>query len=74
MLDMAKHSIQLFVQGKLFQNNGEVMQKVAIGAGGTAVLTLVLALIGLPVWLAAIVAGALGGAVQPYLFKDLKYR
>jgi hypothetical protein len=74
MLDMAKNSIQLFFQGRLFQDRGQVMRQVALGAGGTAVMAMVLLALGLPIWLAAIVAGALGGAIQPYLFKNLKYR
>lgn len=74
MLDMARSSMQLFLQGKLFQDNTQVMRKVGMGAGATALLTLLLGLAGMPIWLLAIVAGALGGAVQPYLFKDLKYR
>jgi hypothetical protein len=27
-----------------------------------------------PLWLTALVAGLIGGALQPYLFKDLRYR
>jgi hypothetical protein len=74
MIDMAKHSIQLFFQGRLFQDNAKAMRQIAGGAGGTALLTALLALAGMPVWLVALVAGALGGAVMPYLFKHLKYR
>jgi hypothetical protein len=74
MLDMVKHSVQLFFQGKLFQDNAKVLRLIALGAGGTATLTLLLALLGLPVWLVAIIAGAAGGAAQPWLFHDLKYR
>ncbi len=74
MLQMAAQSMQLFVQGKLFQDNAKVLRQIGVGAGATALLTLVLALAGLPVWLVAILAGGLGGALQPYLFRDLKYR
>ena len=44
-----------------------------IGIVVTAVLLIVLAKIGAPLWLAALVAALLGGGLQPYLFKDLKY-
>ena len=37
-------------------------------------LLIVLAKIGAPLWLAALVAGLIGGALQPYLFKNLRYR
>jgi len=30
--------------------------------------------LGAPLWAAALVAGLVGGALQPYLFKDLRYR
>ncbi len=74
MWEMAKHSILLFFQGKLFQDYGMVFQKLGMGILLTVVLFLVLALIGAPLWLAAAVAGFAGGLVQPYLFRDLKYR
>ncbi len=74
MWEMAKHSILLFFQGKLFQDYGMVFQKLGMGILLTVVLFLVLALIGAPLWLAAAAAGFAGGLVQPYLFRDLKYR
>ena len=72
MLGMAMDSAKLFFAGKLFQNNKVVMAKLAVGAGlGT------LALVGagqlLPIWAAALIGGAVSGAAQPVLFKDLKY-
>lgn len=73
MLDIMKSSIVLFFKGKLFKNNSEVIRQLAIGIFCTLFLFLVLAkFIGLP--FAAIVAGFLGGAAQPVLFKDLKFR
>ena len=74
MWDMAKHSMVLFFQGRLFKNNASVYQKLAIGVAVTAVLLVVLALLGVPLPLAAALAGAAGGGLQPYLFKDLKYQ
>ena len=44
-----------------------VFRRLAIGVVATAVLFVILAKVGVPLWLAAIVAGAL----QPY-FKDLR--
>ena len=73
MLDMAKSSIILFFQGKLFQNPNEVIRQLAIGIGLTAFIFLVLAkFTGLPI--AGAIAGFIGGAVQPLLFKNLKFR
>jgi len=73
MFEMAKSSIILFFQGKLFKNPNEVMRQLAIGIGLTVLIFLVLAkLTGLLI--AAIIAGFIGGAAQPVLFKDLKFR
>lgn len=74
MWEMAKSSITLFFQGKLFADPAQVYRQIAIGVAVTAILLTALALVGAPVWLAALIAGLLGGALQPYLFKDLRYR
>ncbi len=74
MWEMAKQSIVLFFQGRLFQDYGMVFQRLGLGILLTTVLFLVMALAGVPLWLAAAVAGFVGGFAQPYLFRDLKYR
>lgn len=74
MLDMARNSILLFFQGRLFADPAKVYRQLAIGVAVTVVLLLIIAAAGAPIWLAAVVAGFVGGALQPYLFKDLKYR
>ncbi len=73
MFEIVKSSMILFFQGKLFKDTNEVMRQLGIGIGLTLVIFLIFAkLAGLAV--AAVVAGFIGGAVQPYLFKDLKFR
>ncbi len=74
MWDMAKNSITLFLQGKLFQDTGMVIRQMMLGIAVTAAVLVAIAAAGAPVWGASIVAGLLGGMLQPYLFKDLKYR
>jgi hypothetical protein len=74
MWDMALTSMKLFVAGKLFQRPWSVAGKSAIGAALTAAATVGLVLAGLHPATAAAAAGLAGGALQPYLFKDLKYR
>jgi hypothetical protein len=74
MWDMAIMSIGLFFRGKLFANAAQVYQQLAIGIVATAALLFVLAEAGIPVWIAAFIAGFGGGVLQPYLFKDLRYR
>jgi hypothetical protein len=73
MWQMTQNSIALFFRGKLFADPGKVIRQLLIGIVVTAVLLIVLAKLGAPLWLAALVAALLGGGLQPYLFKDLKY-
>lgn len=74
MWEMAKSSILLFLKGKLFAEPAKVYRQTAIGALVTAALLLILAKLGVPVVAAAAGAGLVGGALQPYLFRDLRYR
>jgi hypothetical protein len=71
---MAQTSINLFVRGRLFADPAMVARQLAIGAIVTAILLVVIAKIGAPLWLATLMAGFAGGGLQPYLFKDLRYR
>ncbi|MEJ2623838.1 MAG: hypothetical protein P8Z80_04655 [Pseudolabrys sp.] len=74
MWQMAIHSIVLFAQGKLFSEPAKVYRQTFVGAAVAAAVLVILAKIGVSLVLAAVVAGILGGALQPYLFKDLRYR
>lgn len=73
MWDMFSNSLTLFLKGKLFREPGEVLKKWLIGFAVSLVALIVLAKVGLPLWLAVVIAAAGAGALQPYLFKDLKY-
>ncbi|WP_245322091.1 hypothetical protein [Bradyrhizobium sp. LTSPM299] len=70
---MAQNSMALFFRGRLFADPRKVIQQLLIGIVVTVILFVGLAKAGAPLWLAALVAALLGGGVQPYLFKDLKY-
>lgn len=82
MWGMAKNSILLFIQGRLFKDVGKVLRQILICAFFTAFVFIV-AMAGLSladvhlgsanIWIASAIAGLLGGMLQPYLFKDLKY-
>ena len=75
MLDMVRNSIGLFLRGKLFAEPGKAYLQLIFGIIFTALCFLAaLQAGGLAYWQAAAIAGFLGGAVQPYLFRDLKYR
>ena len=74
MFDMARNSMTLFFRGKLFADPRKAYRQLAIGILVAALLLVVLAKLGAPIILAALIAGLVGGALQPFLFKDLRYR
>jgi hypothetical protein len=73
MWEMFTGSLQLFIKGKLFRDPHQVARQWLIGVAATFVAMMVLARIGAPLWLAVVLASFSGGALQPLLFKDLKY-
>jgi hypothetical protein len=73
MWAMFTGSLRLFIKGKLFRDPRQVARQWLIGVAATFIAMMVLAQIGAPLWLAVIAAALGGGALQPYLFKDLKY-
>ena len=73
MLDMFLHSISLFLKGKLFQNPLHVVRQAAIGVVLTAAFCVALVKLMGALWLAVLVSALVGGALQPFLFKNLKY-
>lgn len=73
MWDMFQNSFKLFLKGKLFRDPREVLKKWLIGTVVALVAVVVLARVGLPLWLAVVLSAFAAGALQPYLFRDLKY-
>jgi hypothetical protein len=73
MWDMFSNSLRLFLKGKLFREPRMVLRQWLIGLVVTMLVLVVLAKVGAPLWLAVLVASLGGGALQPFLFKDLKY-
>jgi len=73
MLEMVKHSICLFCQGRLFQDFNSVIKQALIGITVAIVIIVVAVKIGLSLWLSIVIASLVSGALQPFLFKDLKY-
>ncbi|MHB0772872.1 hypothetical protein ACYCVF_32060 [Bradyrhizobium sp. 1.29L] len=74
MWAMAQNSIVLFFRGKLFADPMKAYQMILIGVAVTALLLVGLARAGAPLWIAAPIAALLGGGLQPYLFRNLRYR
>jgi hypothetical protein len=72
MLDMVVNAAKLFVAGKLFRDNLAFFRQWGIGFVVALLLMAGLSVVIDP-WLGMLVGGALGGALLPWLFKDLKY-
>jgi len=66
--------MSLFFQGKLFADPLKVYRQIALGAVLTAFLFVGLNQAGAPLLGAAAVAGFIGGVIQPFLFKNIRYR
>ncbi len=75
MFEMVKNSASLFLRGKLFAEPGKAYTQLAVGIVFTALCFIAaLHVAGLTHWAAAAVAGFIGGSVQPFLFRNLRYR
>ena len=71
MFDLVINAMKLFVAGKLFRNNLVFFRQWGMGFGFALVLMLVIGFF--QAWLGIVVGGVLGGALLPWLFRDLKY-
>ena len=74
MWTMARSALSLFLRGQLFANPRSAYGRLAAGIGFTALVCLLLSIAGTPIWAAAMVAGFLGGGLQPILFKTVRFR
>jgi uncharacterized protein (DUF983 family) len=72
-MDMFVNAATLFLKGKLFRDLGLVIRQQVIGVIVCAVLIIIARKVGLPLWAAVTISSFIAGALQPYLFKDLKY-
>jgi hypothetical protein len=74
VLKLIQNALVLFFRGKLIRDPVYFARQLAIGSAATAVLFLICCLLlRLPV-IAALIAGFAGGALQTYLFEDVKYQ
>ena len=74
MWTMARSALSLFLSGQLFANPRTAYGRLAAGILFTALICVILTAQGAPLWAAAMVAGFLGGGLQTYLFKTVKFR
>jgi hypothetical protein len=72
-MDMFVNAVTLFLKGKLFRDLKLVIRQQLIGVAVTLILVVLSRKLGLPLWAAVVLASFVGGVLQPYLFKDLKY-
>ena len=70
---MILDSMKLFFTGRLFQDYGKVARQFAVGVICGAAAMVAVGYFVTPV-LGAVAGGAVAGLLQPYLFKDLKYK
>jgi len=74
MLSMAKSALVLFFQGRLFADQRKALALILAGIVFTALICFGLARLGVPLWAAALVAGFIGGGLQPVLLKKIRFR
>jgi hypothetical protein len=73
MWDMFLYSLKLFIKGKLFREPGQVVRQWLIGFVAAVLLLPVLVKLGVALWLAVVLVALGTGALQPWLFRNLKY-
>ena len=71
MIEMVVNAAKLFVVGKLFRDNLAFFRQWGIGFAAALVLMVGLGFVN--PWLGMVAGGAAGGALLPWLFRDLKY-
>jgi uncharacterized protein (DUF983 family) len=74
MWGMFIHTARLFLKGSLFRDPRHVARQWAIGFVAAFVALVVLVKIGLPLWLVLLLVVPGIGALQPWLFRNLKYK
>jgi hypothetical protein len=71
MFDMIINAAKLFLAGKLFRDNLAFFRQWGIGVAAALVLMAGIGFVN--PWLGMVLGGAVGGALLPWLLRDLKY-
>jgi len=74
MLHLVKHALALLLEGKLFRDMRYFYRRLAIGVGLTVAVMMIASLVIKSLIALALIGGFIGGALQPYLFEDVRYR
>lgn len=73
MWDMFTNSLKLFLKGKLFREPLAVLRQWLIGLAITLVAIVAVTGLGVSLWVGVPVVALFAGALQPWLFRNLKY-
>ena len=65
--------LKLFAQNRLVRDQEDFVKKAAVGSAVGAGLFLLLGLMGVSIWFSIPISAFVAGAVQPYLFRDIKF-
>jgi hypothetical protein len=74
MLHLARNAISLFLDGKLFRDLRHFYTRLAVGVTATVAVMLLASLVIKSVIVVALIGGLIGGALQPFLFEDVRYQ
>lgn len=74
MWKMFLNALKLFLKGKLFRDPHAVLKKWLIGCVVSLLAVIILAKAGVPLWLTVVMVAFGSGALQPWLFRNLKYK
>jgi uncharacterized membrane protein len=72
-MEMFTDGFTLLIQGKLLRDYPKVFAEALLGAFIGMIIFIVLAFFSVPLWIAVIVSSAISGALQPWIFKDIKF-
>lgn len=73
MWDMFLNSMKLFFKVKLFREPKQVLRQWLIDLAVALVALVFLVKLGVTMWLAVLLVSLTVGALQPWLFRNLKY-
>jgi len=71
---LIRNALNLFLAGRMFRDYRYLAQRLGIGVGATTALLLLLSVVVTSPTILALAAGFLGGALQPFLFGDVRYQ
>jgi hypothetical protein len=72
-MEMFTDGFNLFVQGKLLRDYPKVFAEAFLGIFIAMILLAAIVFCGAPLWVAVIISSAVSGALQPWIFKDIKF-